>query len=186
MCRQQFKAIGITSNQGNIIPLSGWFISLPWFLSRHKNLEWWTQNCGTTDKLQLKHTDLLLDAPKGILILSSDPCLPLLYFHALTFGYAQCKVRFVLTTNQWKALQMGIHSRLTDNFKLYDSRLCCLYLHIIQSIIIRCRIVNIHEPLMDSWLPNWLRLLGEPPWLLCIHCVPSVHVQELKISVVIL
>ena len=90
--------------------------------------------------VHLKHTELLLDwhSPKS----PSHPCCPALSASSSPppFGYAWCKAGLVPTTNQWKGIQMGIRSRLIDNFKLYNNRLCCLCLPIIPSDIIRCRI----------------------------------------------
>ena len=100
--------------------------------------------------VQLKQTGLLL-------VWHSQRSLPhpscqvllgflLLYFQVPPFGYTWFKVRLVPTTSQWKWIQMGICSRLIDNYKLYNSSLHCLCfsrcLPIIPFVIIRCRIVT--------------------------------------------
>ena len=43
-------------------------------------------------------------------------------------------------------------------------------------------IYNIYESLVGSWLPKFY--LEKTMWLVCIHCVPRAHVQELKKSLV--
>ena len=138
-------------NEGSM-GMSGWFISLPQFLPHcNRDLEQWTKRCRTTDKLQLNSAQadrffisLTLPKKSSSSFLSSPLGFPLLYFQSPPFGYTWFKVRLLLTTSQWKWIQMGICSRLIDSYKLYNSRLHCLYfpkrLPIIPSVIIRCRI----------------------------------------------
>ena len=61
-----------------------------------------------------------------------------LYFPFPPFGCPLCKIGLIPTTGQWKGMGMSICSRLIDNCKLYNSRLCCLCLPTIQSVIIKC------------------------------------------------
>ena len=125
-------------------------VSLPQFFSHHNKI--WNDGKGLEQQrsyssVQLKLTDILLDShsqdtgecwpqtslppipswrppPAFILLISSFDC-------------ALCKIRLLSTTDQWKGMQMGLCSRLIGNYKLYNSRLCCLCLPIIQSVIIR-------------------------------------------------
>ena len=164
--------------------MSGQFISLPQFLSPHKkNLEQWTKKC-KTDKLQL----ILAQADRSFIsrtlpkepfssFLSTPLGFPVLFFWSPPFCYARFKVGLVPTMNQWKGMQISIPSRLIDNFKLYNNRLCCFCLPIIQSVIIRLDIEY------SSALPGLFMAKGyleKPLWFFCIHCVSRVHVQELQ------
>ena len=55
-----------------------------------------------------------------------------------------------------KGIEMGIRSRPVASCQLYNYRLCCAYLPIIQSVIVRCMYVqNISEPLVGSSLPRF-------------------------------
>ena len=134
------------------LDLSGQFISPPRFLSFHnKSLEQWRKRCRTTDKLQLSsaHRSFRRQTlprreqagPKGVLILPIDSSwLTPFILPVPSFGYALCKVGLIPTTIQWKGINMGIPSRPIDYCKLYNNRLCCLCLPIIQSVIIKCKI----------------------------------------------
>lgn len=71
-------------------------------------------------------------------------------------------------------MQIGIPSRPIDNLKLYNSRLCCLCLRIIQSVIIRLDVEK------SSALTGLLMAKGYLEKPLCIHCVSRVPVQEVQ------
>lgn len=98
--------------------ISGWFISLPQFLSHHnKNLEQWTKRCRSTDKLELSSAQedrscISLTLPKKFSssFLYIPFGFPLLHFQSPNFGYACCKVGLALITSQWKGMRMGICS----------------------------------------------------------------------------
>lgn len=131
--------------------LSGQFISLPQFLSpQNKNLEQ-TKGFKTTDKSQFRlaqAADLLLDrysqnveAGRSQRSHRNDPCwFPLLYFPSPPFDCALCPVQNRACTHHQsrKGMQLGIRWRPIDNCKLYNNRLCCVCLPIIQSVVIRC------------------------------------------------
>ena len=149
-------------------------VSLPQFLSHHnKNLERW-KGFRTTKKLQLRYfirqslpRHRRMPTPKESSSLPSWRPPPTFILLISSFGCALCKIRLLSTTSQWRGMQMGLCSRLIGNYKLYNSRLCCLCLPIIQSVIIRyiyvcvCVYIYIYEIFMNSWwvlgLPWWLR-----------------------------
>ena len=101
-----------------LLGMSGWFVSLPWFLSQHyKNLEWQTTRFKTIQKLQFssvqfKQIDLFLDRHSqdmgaGWPQISCPPpnpswLSPFYTFHLLFFGCALCTTGLVLTTSQEK------------------------------------------------------------------------------------
>lgn len=72
-------------------------------------------------------------------------------------------------------MQVGIPSRPTDDFKLYNSGLCCLRLPIIQSV----RLVVEYSSALTGLLMA-KGYLEKPLWFFCIHCVSRVPVQELQ------
>lgn len=140
----------LISKKSKLLILSGQFISLPWFLAHcNKNLEQWVERFKITDKLQLSSAQAdrsfirqtLLRHGSRLTPTSLTPPLVSPFYKFLSLGYALCIIGFVPTTSQWKGMQMDIHSKPIGNCKVCNSRLCCFYLPIIQSIvIIRCRI----------------------------------------------
>ena len=139
----------------HFIPMSTFYVSLRQVsfsssaLISSQNLEWW-KGFRTTEKFQLSSTQanryfirqslprhrrmLTPNESSSHSFLASPPAFILLIS---SFDCALCKIRLLSTTNQWKGMQMGLCSRLIGNYKLYNSRLCCLCLPIIQSVIIR-------------------------------------------------
>ena len=146
------------------IIMSGQFIFLPQFLPPHnKNLEWWIK-VFKIGKLQLSLAQADSKVFKiGKLQLSlaqadrnftrqtlpkyesrptlKEACFRLLASPTLYFQSPPCAMQNRAYTHHWsmKGNANGIHLRLIDICKLYNSRLC-LCLSIIQSVIIRCRI----------------------------------------------
>ena len=140
--------------------MSGWFNSLPRFLSCHnKNLEQWSKRYRTTDKLQLSsaHRSFIRQTllrhgsrltPKQF---SSFLLIPLGFppfiLSVPTFVHALCKEGLVPTTSQLKGIQTGLPPRPIENCKLYNNKLCCLCLRIrykqavlFMYVIIKCKI----------------------------------------------
>ena len=168
------------------------------FLSHfNKNLVWRTEGFKTTYSdisVQLKQTELLSDTPKTWEQVSpqrsyhlppdSSWLPPFLTFCLLLLVMpgAKCKIGLVLTTSQWKWMQMGIRSKPIANRKLRNSRLCCSCLPIIQSFV-RCVCVCVCVCVEYLWtlnglLPSHLRLPGEAPMVRG----PWTHVHELEES----
>ena len=113
--------------------MSGQFIYLPWFLShRNKNVEQWTKRCGTSDKLQLSAAQADRSFPSEILPKEPSPSFQLI---PLGSPFIICPVssswlrlvqsRACTHHKSTRGMQMVIHSRPFDNFKLCNSRLCC-------------------------------------------------------------
>ena len=89
---------------------------------------------------------------------------PLLILPVTSFWLYPGQNRACTYQQSRKGMQMGICSRPVDNCKLYNSRLCCACLPIIQSVIIRCiHVQNIYEPFMGSQLPKvtWRSCCGQ-------------------------
>ena len=177
------------------------------------------QGFKTTDWLQLKQTDILLNRQRIVHSRDTrvgwpwrsgrDPAWLPFFTPSSPLGSALCK------------MQMGIHSRpvreggmsghmqngavtcsSTWEFWLavasYITGSIVHVFPIIQSVIIRCLyVLNIYEPFKGSWLPKvtsgqscasrgHVPELEKPLWLICIHCVPRVHLPGVgKVSVVI-
>ena len=154
-------------------------VSLPQFLSHHnKNLERWKglEQQRSYSSVQLKLTDILLDShsqdtgecrpQRSLPPIPSWRPPPTFILLISSFGCALCKIRLLSTTSQWRGMQMGLCSRLIGNYKLYNSRLCCLCLPIIQSVIIRyiCVCVYIYIYIYEIFMNSWW-VLGLPWWL---------------------
>ena len=130
--------------------MSGQFISLPWFSSHcSKTSEWWTKRCRTTDQLQLSSTQADRSLTRHF---QRNPPYPSYQSCLASTLKTSCLHLLVIPSTRWSLCPPPVmkgNERPTDNFKLhnfklYDSRLHCLYLPIclpmIQSVIIRCRI----------------------------------------------
>ena len=117
---------------------------------------------------------------------------PFLCFLSPSSGYTLYKIGLVPTTNQWKGMEMGICSRPIDPYKLYN-RLCCLWLPIVQSVIIRW-VYIIFTNINSYWLYyiyEYLLILNglltaqgylETPLVSLFHYMVRVNVQELEKS----
>ena len=121
---------------------------LPRFLSHfNKNLEWRTEGFKATEltaqfnsSRQIFYSkDMGAGRPQRSCHPPSDSSwLPSFYTFCLlllVMPCAKCKIGPVLTTSQWKWMQLGTRSEPIDNCKLCNSRLCCLCLPIIQSFV---------------------------------------------------
>ena len=122
-----------------------------------KGLKQWT----SYSSVQLKQTDLLWDRHSQEIGTGWPQTSHLhnpFWLHA--FNTSLSSFWLCLVQNQTcihhqssKKMQMGIHSRMIDNCKLYKSRLCCVCLPIIQLVITRCIYVqNIYELLKEIQL----------------------------------
>ena len=131
--------------------LSGQFISLSWFLScDNKNLEQQgVKQQKSYSSVQLKQACLLLDrhsrnmgAGQSQRSRFDDPSwLPPVYTSCLLFFVVPCAKQGLYPPSV-KGNANGHMLWPVDNRKLCNSKLCCVCLPIIQSILIRCTYVQ--------------------------------------------